>query len=93
MTDLSYEDYQMIYYANRGFTIGTLEDVKRAWYLWNTPGTTEALTTQDLEFEWLKMHTGSSVTDIDDLWYIYLTTVCGYTGAIRDMQYLLYKAG
>lgn len=92
---LVFEDYALQYFINRGFTTGTLEDRARLYYISLLPvgPDYQLLTTTDLELAALQILTGSSATDIDDLWFLYLNPIYGPDKTTQDLRYALYEAG
>jgi hypothetical protein len=90
-----FADVELQYYANRGFTVNSIEDRKRAWYISDLGGAPSLnnLTTTDLELMWLQARTGSSSTSIEDQWYAYLAPIYGANLTVRDLRYALYYAG
>jgi hypothetical protein len=97
MANLVFQDYELQYYINRGFTVGALDDRARLYYisvLPVIPGVDyQLLTTTDLEMKALQVLTASSSVDIDDLWFAYLDPLFGPGKSVQDLRYELYAAG
>ena len=90
------DDLELQWLANRGFTTGTLEDRRRAFYLATLPPApliNPYLTDTDLEVKWLKTLSASTSSNSDDLYDAWLQPIYGPGKAVQDLKYALYLAG
>jgi hypothetical protein len=71
-------DEEFAFYVRHSIDVGTLEDMRRAFYLANITSPDTDLTNDDLEVDWLKEESSITTTNnASDLWYQWLSPTYG----------------